>query len=311
MTAASQRFLAASAAAHVAVLALVLLVPGLLPRPSVDAMGAVLELIPDDLKLTDGTTVGGGKPDAPKPVRPPERREVAAPQSPPEPRPSATGAVRPPPAPPKLAETAKLARTPKSSVKDAQDHDPKISGVARTRPPVVLADKPRQRTKAAAVADRAAAEAEARELREKDQRIAAQHAAWERARRERAEAIRGAASNLGRSLTGEFKVLEMPGPGGRAYAPYGAYLAAFYKLRWQKPATLQVTRGVVGAEITVTRDGTVREVRIIDPSGIRALDDSVREVLEKNRRLRPLPEGATDAERTISILFDLSAADPG
>jgi colicin import membrane protein len=224
--------------------------------------------------------------------------------------------------PPKKNLAAEIQRNelnvPKAqpNVPKAQDVDPSLSTKKLKSPKTdfQLAEAPKKRSKKEAEAERnnsaaAAAAQEARETREHQARVTAAREAWNRAQQARADAVRGVASNLGKNLSGSTS-FEMPGPGGAAYAPYGSYLMAFYKLRWKKPTTLNVEHGEVEVEITVQRNGRVSAFKMVKPSGIRALDDSVREVLDGNRDLRPLPDGTTDSERRITIRFDLSAASP-
>lgn len=313
---------------HAAAVGLLVFAPALSSRTVPDAPSPILEIIPDNLRLTDGNTIGGGNPEAQPPkanVQPPgtppqEQPPAPPPKTPPveppksEPPPPEPPKAEVPPPPKKNLATEIHRRTPDAP--KAQDVDPSLSTKKQksSKTDFQLAEAPKKRSKKDIEADHkeaAAAEAaqEAREARERQARIAAARDAWNKAQQARADAVRGAASSLGKNLSGSTSI-EMPGPGGAAYAPYGSYLMAFYKLRWKKPTTLNVDHGVVEAEITVQRNGRVSAFRLVTPSGIRALDDSVREVLDRNRDLRPLPEGTTDAERRITIRFDLSAASP-
>jgi TonB family protein len=310
------RYLLTSVGIHAATVGLLVFAPALSSRTVPDAPSPILEIIPDNLRLTDGNTIGGGNPDAqpPKanlqpPGPPPKAPPVETPQTEPPPPAPKTEVVPPPK---KRLATEIQRSTP--NVPKAQDVDPSLSTKKSksSKSDFQLAEAPKKRSKKDIEADRkeaAAAEAaeEAREAREHQARVAAAREAWNRAQQARADAVRGAASSLGKNLSGSTS-FEMPGPGGAAYAPYGSYLMAFYKLRWKKPTTLSVDHGVVEAEITVQRSGRVSAFRLVSSSGIRALDDSVREVLDRNRDLRPLPEGTTDPERRITIRFDLSAA---
>jgi TonB family protein len=328
MNATTPNCLLASTAIHAAAFAFLLLAPLILPNsPKVTDSSPVLEIIPDDLKLTDGTTVGGGNPEvkqapAPAPTRtesPKNVQPVPAPAPKPEP-PKVEKKESPPvkqPEPVKnepkteLAKETKSVKTAAKPVKNPQDVDDTMPAPATAKKAVQLASSTKRRTKNEAEDDKAAKAAADKAEKERQEKAAAEAAAartaWERAQQARADALRGAANSLGKALAGSTSI-EMPGPGGAAYAPYGAYLATFYKLRWKKPSSLNVDRAEVGAQITVTRDGKVKSFRITAPSGIKALDDSVREVLDKNRQLRPLPEGTDDDERTVSIRFDLSAS---
>lgn len=332
----NSKYLLTSVGVHAAAVGLLLFAPVLSSRTVQDTPSPILEIIPDNLRLTDGNTIGGGNPNAqppkggPQPSAPPQPpvQEPPPPTPPPKvppiktPPPEPTKVEEAPPEPTKTEETppkknlaTEIQRSAPNAPK-AQDVDPTLSTKKQkaSKTDFQLAEAPKKRSKKDIEAERKATEAaadaqEAREAREHQARVAAARDAWNRAQQARADAVRGVASNLGKNLSGSTS-FEMPGPGGAAYAPYGSYLMAFYKLRWKKPTTLNVDHGEVEAEITVQRNGRVSAFKLINPSGIRALDDSVREVLERNRDLRPLPDGTTDTERRITIRFDLSAASP-
>lgn len=326
------RYLLTSVGIHAAAVGALLFAPALSSHTVQDAPSPVLEIIPDNLRLTDGNTFGGGNPDAQPPkssAQPPAPPAPPAPTPPetPQPEPPKTQPQTPPPEPAKAVEPTKMEPPKKSlateiqrSAPNAQDVDPNLSTkkLKSSKTDFQLAEAPKKRSKKEAEAERnnsaaaaaaAVAAQDAREAREHQARVTAAREAWSKAQQARADAVRGVASNLGKNLSGSTS-FEMPGPGGAAYAPYGSYLMAFYKLRWKKPTTLNVDHGEVEVEITVQRNGRVSAFKLVKPSGIRALDDSVREVLDGNRDLRPLPDGTTDSERRITIRFDLSAASP-
>jgi colicin import membrane protein len=326
------RYLLTSVGIHAAAVGVLLFAPALSSHTVQDAPSPVLEIIPDNLRLTDGNTLGGGNPDAQPPkssAQPPAPPAPPAPAPPetPQPEPPKTQPKTPPPEPAKAVEPTKeptkmeppkksLATEIQRSAPNAQDVDPNLSTkkLKLSKPDFQLAEAPKKRSKKEAEAERnnsaaAVAAQDAREAREHQARVTAAREAWNKAQQARSDAVRGVASNLGKNLSGSTS-FEMPGPGGAAYAPYGSYLMAFYKLRWKKPTTLNVDHGEVEVEITVQRNGRVSAFRLVKPSGMRALDDSVREVLDGNRDLRPLPDGTTDSERRITIRFDLSAASP-
>ena len=332
----NSKYLLTSVGVHAAAVGLLLFAPVLSSRTVQDTPSPILEIIPDNLRLTDGTTIGGGNPLAQPPKGGPQQSAPPQPPvqepPPPTPPPNVPPIKTPPPEPTKVEEAppepTKTEETPPKknlateiqrsapNAPKAQDVDPTLSTKKQkaSKTDFQLAEAPKKRSKKDIEAERKATEAaadaqEAREAREHQARVAAARDAWNRAQQARADAVRGVASNLGKNLSGSTS-FEMPGPGGAAYAPYGSYLMAFYKLRWKKPTTLNVDHGEVEAEITVQRNGRVSAFKLINPSGIRALDDSVREVLERNRDLRPLPDGTTDTERRITIRFDLSAASP-
>ena len=323
------RYLLTSVGIHAAAVGVLLFAPALSSHTVQDAPSPVLEIIPDNLRLTDGNTLGGGNPDAQPPKSSPQPSAPTAPPppEPPQPEPPKTQPQPPPPEPAKAVEPTKeptkmeppkksLATEIQRSAPNAQDVDPNLSTkkLKSSKTDFQLAEAPKKRSKKEAEVERnnaaaVAAAQDAREAREHQARVTAAREAWSKAQQARADAVRGVASNLGKNLSGSTS-FEMPGPGGAAYAPYGSYLMAFYKLRWKKPTTLTVEHGEVEVEITVQRNGRVSAFKLVKPSGIRALDDSVREVLDANRDLRPLPDGTTDSERRITIRFDLSAASP-
>ncbi len=329
------RYLLTSVGIHAAAVAVLLFAPALSSHSVQDAPSPILEIIPDNLRLTDGNTIGGGNPDAQPPKSSPQPSAPPAPPppEPPQPEPPKTQPT-PPPEPAKAVEPTKEPTKmdpPKKSLAteiqrsaphapNPQDVDPNLSTkkLKSSKTDFQLAEAPKKRSKKEAEAERnnsaaaaaaAVAAQDAREAREHQARVTAAREAWNRAQQARSDAVRGVAANLGKNLSGSTS-FEMPGPGGAAYAPYGSYLMAFYKLRWKKPTTLNVDHGEVEVEITVQRNGRVSAFKMVKPSGIRALDDSVREVLDGNRDLRPLPDGTTDSERRITIRFDLSAASP-
>ena len=323
------RYLLTSVGIHAAAVGVLLFAPALSSHTVQDVPSPILEIIPDNLRLTDGNTIGGGNPDAqpPKSSPQPSAPTTPPPPEPPQPEPPKTQPQTPPPEPAKAVEPTKeptkmeppkksLATEIQRSAPNAQDVDPNLSTkkLKSSKTDFQLAEAPKKRSKKEAEVERnnaaaVAAAQDAREAREHQARVTAAREAWSKAQQARADAVRGVASNLGKNLSGSTS-FEMPGPGGAAYAPYGSYLMAFYKLRWKKPTTLTVEHGEVEVEITVQRNGRVSAFKLVKPSGIRALDDSVREVLDGNRDLRPLPDGTTDSERRITIRFDLSAASP-
>lgn len=323
------RYLLTSVGIHAAAVGVLLFAPALSSHTVQDVPSPILEIIPDNLRLTDGNTIGGGNPDAqpPKSSPQPSAPTTPPPPEPPQPEPPKTQPQTPPPEPAKAVEPTKeptkmeppkksLATEIQRSAPNAQDVDPNLSTkkLKSSKTDFQLAEAPKKRSKKEAEVERnnaaaVAAAQDAREAREHQARVTAAREAWSKAQQARADAVRGVASNLGKNLSGSTS-FEMPGPGGAAYAPYGSYLMAFYKLRWKKPTTLTVEHGEVEVEITVQRNGRVSAFKLVKPSGIRALDDSVREVLDANRDLRPLPDGTTDLERRITIRFDLSAASP-
>lgn len=292
----TKRCLIASLLAHAGLLAVLVISTAFRPR-DLEPVVAVLELVPTDLRLTDGTTVGGGTPE-PQPPPPPVKAEPE-PQRREEP-------VQPPPQVPK--------NQPKS-----EPEKPKAKETPRTEPAKPLktqdvdttrkADKPKQAVKHVVQVgnQRRQDDAAEKERREREQREAREQerqrelAALNQQRQKLADRIASAASKIGKA-TGSTKI-EMPGPGGEAYAPYATYLHAFFRQRWISPNSISKPTASVGVSIEIARDGTLLNWKLIEPSGLRELDESVRTVLKRYSKLRPLPEGTRDPSRTFTIQF--------
>jgi TonB family protein len=100
-------------------------------------------------------------------------------------------------------------------------------------------------------------------------------------------------------------VVEPYGPGGKAYAPYAAFVKVVYDNAWSVDGLTDDGATCV-ARVTIARDGDVLSARIITPSGNSTLDRSVQRVLNSVRTIgRPFPQGATENERSFTINFNL------
>jgi len=318
MNPSQQRCLLASVIIHGTLLSVLLFAPAFKQKePAVP----VLTMVPVNLLLTDGDKAGGGTPDAPPPQAPsrpappapavpqPEVRKAAAPEPEPEPKPKP---VRPPEKPVSKPVAAAPEPAPPKTANPSQDTDAKVHPKSnrreiKTSKEIKVADVVKTRDRKAEAEDRKAAEAAAeREAVEERRRAYANRVAQANEARQRlAESLSGAAQAVGKHTSASTDI-EMPGPGGQAYAPYGSYLGAFFKGRWRKPSALAVRSASVVVELTVARNGRVLDSKF-EKSGYRELDDSVVEVIRRYPQLRPLPEGTTDAQRTIRIRFTLQA----
>jgi len=86
----NSKYLLTSVGVHAAAVGLLLFAPVLSSRTVQDTPSPILEIIPDNLRLTDGNTIGGGNPNAQPPKGGPQPSD---PPQPPVPEP-------PPPTPP-------------------------------------------------------------------------------------------------------------------------------------------------------------------------------------------------------------------
>lgn len=122
----------------------------------------------------------------------------------------------------------------------------------------------------------------------------------------RRRAVRGALANIGNVASSSTSV-EIPGPGGEAYASYKQVVKSKYTLAWIEPRDVQDDSATVIASVTIRRDGTVEDARIVRSSGNALVDASVRRTLEAVTFVAPFPTGAKDDKRVFTINFDLKA----
>ena len=321
-----QRCLLGSAGFHAALLLMLLLSPKLVTTPP---SVPVLTLIPTDLKVTDGDKAGGGSPDAKAPAQSPIPK--AAPIQAPEPSKPLPPVVKPPPKPEPEPEPEKADKKAAPKLREkappvehevkvntevhSQDTDPAVKKpkkTLKTSDAIKTVDTPKKLSREELAAQRREAEeAEAERAADSRRRARAAQIAELNAERARiAASIGGAASVVGKSLAGSAKI-EMPGPGGQAYAPYRSYLAAFYKERWRnKPSAISANSPGVMVEIVIARDGRLVDWRVTQGSGSRELDQSIKDLIPRYPKLLALPEGSTDPQRTFRILFTLEADTP-
>ena len=97
-----------------------------------------------------------------------------------------------------------------------------------------------------------------------------------------------------------------PGGGGETYASYDAFIISVYMSAWVVPEGLNDIPKMPKARITIARDGTVINGRLIESSGNAAVDRSVTSTLNRVKYIAPFPEGSQDQERTYTITFDIS-----
>ncbi|MBI2925670.1 MAG: TonB family protein [Verrucomicrobia bacterium] len=271
-----RKCLLASAALHGLLLLVLLVGPAFFvarQKPANDL--PVLDYIP--FKVIDEAMFGGG---TPKAVLPPatEQPPAAQPPAPVPPRPVVTPPQdsKPPPKKPADAKATDTKSKPPSS-KRSIDLD--------------LKDRVTRKSPGKTASKESRAKADAKD----DARQAA--AAWQ-------SLVKSAQQNLQQNLK-PGTVIDVPGPGGEAYANYGQVIKSIYERAWHKPSEAADDSAEVEVEVTIWRDGTVIRSRIVDRSGNTVLDKSVQSVLDRVRTVPPFPEGAKDDERTFNITFRL------
>jgi TonB family protein len=76
---------------------------------------------------------------------------------------------------------------------------------------------------------------------------------------------------------------------------------------WQQPDSLAAPRGKISvpADVDINRDGRVLRFKIAQPSGYRALDDSIRAAGKRVRQVDPPPLPSGTKQLRLRIKFDL------
>jgi hypothetical protein len=316
MNSIQNRCLATSVVAHASVVGVLLLSSYLVGRqPAETPALPPIELVSlEGVKITDGQGAGGGTPTPPA-----QSRSQTPPATPSQPR-TAQAEIRVTSTPTKPADRPLKADKPEkpdkadkpekaeagikvsSNVIKAQDVDKTVKGGADSarstgKRPVNVATAPKGPTAEEIEAANEAADRAAREAHDRAVKAAADQ--WK-------TTVGGLRTKLEAGLSGQTEI-SVPGPGGggEVWIGYGTYLKSFYEARWRRPSSLPVPVAYVGVAITVARDGRLVRFELLEKSGIKVLDDSVLEVIQRYRTLERLPAGSTDPERTFRIKFRL------
>ena len=267
-------------------LALILLIgPAFLTSSSKPEDVQLIEILPDI--LTDGQAQGGGSPNGGAPIPIP---------LPPQPMPNVT-----PPAPTHDVEKTPAPPTPKPpKVKPQEVTPPKDAPVPTepahtTKPQIVVSTTPViRKTDVKAIAQaRAAAEAQAQA--DQNRRIAS--------------ALNSAASRIEGGVSKGTDIKLSPGSGGGGPS-YGNWLSAIKKIytdAWIVPDGVTDDSATVTATVTIARNGDVLTTSIVRASGNPIVDHSVKATLDRVTTTRPLPDGAKEDQRTVTINFNVKA----
>ena len=288
MTRVEQKCLLASAGTHFVLLLLLFSAPWLLISKRKALNEQILTFLPSF--AVDSSKISGGSPtvtQAPAPL-------------PSAPTPQPVAQAEPPPATPKTIEPPSKVEAPKpetieESAKKPKKADPKpelaeTSKKAKNsdfKPSFVESDSSQKNKK-----DNATASAKAQE----QARARAAQQAF-------AAKISQSLKALGVGLSTGTSI-EVPGPGGAAFADYRLIVEAMYMHAWVVPQEVDDESAVVRAKIVIRRDGTVISATIVKPSNNRAVNRSVDRALEL-KKIQPFPEDSKDSERLFYLNFDL------
>lgn len=270
-----------SAGLHLLLLAMLVFGPAFLSSSSRPDNIQEITFIP--LITTDANVSGGGDPKGSLPPPNPKRDQEVKPPAPPQPQPDKQPVAdkNPPPEPKTQKQEKQIEKQNPDSLEPAKNQKHKIDFedakiVVRTNNSRELA---RQR-----------AEAEAKAAADRSRKLAA--------------AFKNAASNLSENFSGSTEV-KLLGPGGGG-VPYGNWLSAVRKIYMDAlvaPDNVRDDPTPVKAEVTVARDGSVLSYRITSFSNSQELNLAVTETLKRVTNLVPLPEGAKEDRRTVTINF--------
>ncbi|MSU21888.1 MAG: hypothetical protein EXS30_10895 [Pedosphaera sp.] len=294
-----------SAATHFTLLTLLFLSPALVLTKRSDLSRPVLTFLPSI--TTDMMAVGGGNPSVqqppakaaaplPEPTPPapiqPNQESEAKPESPVPPN-----ALKSEPVPSPVKPAPKTAFAPPKPEKSTPDISPTKIAVekpSRKIEPSFTESKGASKPSKTNNSSFKAAEAKARSD------AAAKARAWQ-------QAYASQVQRLGNQLTEGLSngtSIEIPGPGGAAYANYGLVIEAIYSQAWIPPSDLNDDGAKVIARVVIRKDGQVIAAQITLPSKHRNLNKTVERALER-KPMPPFPNGAKDNERTFIIEFDL------
>lgn len=95
---------------------------------------------------------------------------------------------------------------------------------------------------------------------------------------------------------------------GIALGNYRQFVGKFYDERWKwvRQTKVSNSRSAVKAKVVINLDGSVASAGIVQPSGVAELDDSVRDVLDRVRKIdKKPPSRASIKDRTFTITFNL------
>lgn len=263
------------------------------PQPKPDIQPTIELVDIPDILIDENFAGGGGTPKAvPPTVQPESRPPVTPPVQPPPPQDSTPEPVQVPPKPASKTpepkpEPVKPVKEPVREVKISKPKDPP------TKKQEPKPSKPEVKVNLEGV------------IRTVESKAEAKPQAPERPSVNFQEVARNFGQQISANVSGQ-TAISVPGPGGAAYAPYSAYVKKVYHDAWVPPGKVDGDP-IVRVQIVVARDGRVVSAKITSRSGNAALDRSVQSALDRVRKLRPFPEGATDPERTFNLNFNLAS----
>lgn len=323
-----QRCLFVSVMVHISLGLLLIFSPGFSSRETDDP---ILELVPSVINLTDDGKVRGGNPDA---VATPPKNPSAGSPVPVAPPPSDT--VPPPKSvvvnPPKdttprelehhspVSDPEPVKSSDKNEPRELSSHEPvpnkkQDADVEPVKPPdlttsgkhkIEINPEIKHHSSDDGAAAQAAREKADNEIRERARTDAINR--YNQQRQQLASKLGSAVNSLSQGVAGAMDI-QMPGSGGEVFADYRAYLATFYKQKWNqhKPGGISVKTASALTTVTIGHDGKVRSYKILESSGLSEIDKTIRLVFDRYDHLQPFPSSSKDDERTFTLTFRIES----
>ena len=316
----------ASAAMHGILFAIIIVGSAFVKAPPRPENVKTIRLM-SNATITDEETQGGGNPNVPSDATPPPQliQQPAPPiqQEPPvklpdPPKKEPLVAKKQEPKPVVKKPEPKIVEPPQKVVKNPNSSKvvPKQKLIEKPEPKKIEVDIKTVKTakddpdlrRRQQERERAAKEERERREAERQAEIRAHMQAVEAANRDYKQRQAALSGIVGKVDTGLARTtnIEMPDPGGEAFINYADLIWSKYYAAWVAPDVTNV-RNPTRVEIVVTKDGRVISSNIIRGSGNAAMDRSVRQALERVTKLPAFPPGATDAQRTFRINFELKS----
>jgi TonB family protein len=114
--------------------------------------------------------------------------------------------------------------------------------------------------------------------------------------------VKNIAAALRHNLSSPTEV-NVPGDSSVAYANYATVVKSVYDHAWTLPDSVAKDEDIT-VSVTIANDGTVISSRIVTPSGDASADASVQRTLDRVKFVAAFPDGATEKERTYTIIFN-------
>jgi outer membrane biosynthesis protein TonB len=285
-----KKCLVSSSALHGLLLALLLVGPAFIrSRPEAEPRQTGVFLVIDSARIVDGNLSGGGgnpnaRPLPPSPEPKPAQPVPTPPRETPKPNPEPVAQPR---------ETPQPSPTPPATTPDHSASAKAASPKIKVNPNVIVrkGGGPNEPKVAA--------------LPKSSSRGATSRAAAQKLESTVRETLRNLEGGLSSGT-----VVDIPGPGGEAYASYRDAVRSRYYDAWLPPEEIEDDSLTAVAEVVVRRDGRIMSPSVLMQStGVATFDHSVKQALERVRYagLPPFPDGAKDDERTFLIRFNLKS----